>query len=108
MISLKFTTTTEKIAQSNRNGSRGTIYGVKRKENLANKDIIYNKAQEKLDLFTVGSNYKGEWKDDKKHGFGTEAYPDGCSYSGQWYVSHIYIYRYILGSIRLTKSLYAS
>jgi MORN repeat len=72
------------IATSQRNGARGTVYGIRRKENLANKDVIYNKSVELIDSFTAGSNYKGEWKDDKKHGFGTELYPNGCSYSGQW------------------------
>jgi len=31
-----------------------------------------------------GTKYMGEWKDGKKHGQGTETYPDGRKYEGEF------------------------
>ena len=31
-----------------------------------------------------GRQYEGEYKDDKKHGFGTYVWADGRSYTGGW------------------------
>ncbi len=31
-----------------------------------------------------GSQYEGEWKDSKKHGYGTYIRPDGMKYIGEW------------------------
>ena len=38
-------------------------------------------------LFTwpdCGKVYKGEYRDDKKHGYGEISWPDGRKYAGQW------------------------
>ena len=32
----------------------------------------------------MGKKYEGEWKDDKKHGQGTETYPNGSKYVGEF------------------------
>lgn len=38
-------------------------------------------------LFTwadSGKVYRGEYRDDKKHGYGEISWPDGRRYAGQW------------------------
>ena len=34
--------------------------------------------------YVDGTEYVGNWKNDNKHGYGTEYYPDGTVYNGNW------------------------
>lgn len=70
-------------AMCNRSGSKGKIFTVRRDPNLARKDVIRDVNENKFQ-FISGSTYKGEWKDNKKHGFGVHELPDGTKYEGSW------------------------
>ena len=67
----KFTSSSQdKLALSQRNGFHATVYDVRRDPSIKNKDVI--RTNEKKFPFVGGSNYKGQWVGDKKHGFGIE------------------------------------
>lgn len=59
---------------SNKNGVHKTIYWVK-----SHKKLFSNKK-----TYKVNNKYKGDWKNDKKHGFGVQIYPNGNKYEGEW------------------------
>eukprot|EP01035_Chromulina_nebulosa_P017113 gene17113-22627_t len=73
----------DKLAQSHRVGNRATIYSVIKDPQLKNKNIIRDK-NVVVFPFITGSKYKGEWKNDKKDGFGKEISPNGNVYTGEW------------------------
>ena len=60
---------------SNKNGVHKTIYWVKSNKKLFSKKKTYK----------VNNKYKGDWKNDKKNGFGVQIYPNGNKYEGEWY-----------------------
>ena len=35
-------------------------------------------------MYANGIQYTGAWKDDKRHGQGTQTYFDGTTYTGEW------------------------
>lgn len=35
-------------------------------------------------VFENGAVYKGQWKNEKRHGFGVQIWPDGAKYEGYW------------------------
>jgi len=59
-----------------RQGFHATVYDVRRDPDLDNKDIIRDK-NVAVFPFVAGASYKGQWRNDHKHGFGTEVTPDG-------------------------------
>ena len=73
----------DKLRASYRDGFHATVYDVRRDPDLDNKDIIRDK-NVAVFPFVSGSNYKGQWVADRKHGFGTEVSPDGTKYEGEW------------------------
>jgi hypothetical protein len=65
-----------------RNGQHSTIYELKRVPPKTNvNDII---TEETEFPFITGSNYKGEWQNTMKHGYGTQSLQDGTKYEGEW------------------------
>ena len=66
-----------------RSGFHATVYDVQRDPSLDNKEIIRDK-NVKVFPFVSGASYQGEWKDDKKSGFGTATNADGTKYEGEW------------------------
>jgi hypothetical protein len=72
-----------RMTSAYRNGSHATVYDVQRDPSLSNREIIRDK-NKKVFPFVAGSNYKGEWLDDQKHGFGTQINSDGSKYEGEW------------------------
>ena len=42
------------------------------------------KATKKTFIFSTGAIYEGEMLNGKRHGYGTQNWPDGASYEGQW------------------------
>ncbi len=42
------------------------------------------KMNNKTYTYPNGTQYKGEWKDDKRHGYGVWLRPDGMKYEGEW------------------------
>lgn len=75
------TTIADKCTMSQRNGAHARIYNLMRDPELKNKDRIRD-TDKKTFGFVKGSTYNGQWKDDKRHGFGTLVYPDGTKYEG--------------------------
>lgn len=58
-----------------------TIYAVKRK--VVDPNAIKNPEAYPF-AFEGGASYKGEWKDNRKGGFGVEVAVDGTKYEGEW------------------------
>jgi hypothetical protein len=79
------TTIHDKCLMSQRNGTHAKIYALMRDPELKNKDRIRDGDKDKKSFgFVKGSTYNGQWKDDRRHGFGTLVYPDGTKYEGDW------------------------
>ena len=72
-----------KSTQAQRSGFHATVYEIIRDPDLKNKNIIRDKST-KVFPFVNGSTYKGEWKGDKKDGFGIQINPDNTKYEGEW------------------------
>lgn len=79
----RLTASFEKTQKSGKNGHHATVYDVQRDPKLIDKNTIKDKKSFAFP-FVGGSTYKGEWKDDAKHGFGTLKNPDGTVYEGDW------------------------
>lgn len=63
-------------AKAMKSGQRGTIYWV-------GKSMIGEDGQ-KTGECEKGASYQGEWKDNKKNGYGVQVFPNGQKYEGQW------------------------
>ena len=35
-------------------------------------------------VFENGAVYKGQWKNEQRHGYGIQIWPDGAKYEGYW------------------------
>ena len=77
-------TMSQRAENSNRTGSKGKIYTVRRDPDIDRKDIIKNKNSANKFKFIAGGTYKGDWKDNEKHGFGIEEMSSGNKYEGEW------------------------
>ncbi|CBZ51843.1 GH22033, related [Neospora caninum Liverpool] len=64
--------------KSLKNGSRARIYWPIKDQGLQDTGVNASRA------YNVNSCYKGEWRDNKRHGFGIQTYGDGSTYEGQW------------------------
>jgi hypothetical protein len=78
------TTSAERMAQSYRNGHHATVYEVRKNPELMNTNVIRDLKELQRFPFVGGKSYKGQWKGDRKNGFGTEVNPDGTKYEGEW------------------------
>ena len=72
-----------KSTQAQRSGFHATVYEIIRDPELKNKNVIRDKSV-KVFPFVNGSTYKGEWRGDKKDGFGIQINPDNTKYEGEW------------------------
>lgn len=72
-----------RMMQALRTGNHATVYEVRRDPNLKNKDIIRDR-NKPVFPFVGGSQYKGEWQNDQKEGFGIQVNPDKTKYEGEW------------------------
>lgn len=54
------------------------------KDNAETKKEFSKEKEEKVITLSDGSKYAGEWKDGKKHGYGTFTTPAGGTYVGEW------------------------
>ena len=72
------------MTESYRQGHHATVYEVRKNPALQNQNIIRDVKSLMKFPFVSGKSYKGQWKDDRKNGFGTEINPDGTKYEGEW------------------------
>jgi hypothetical protein len=65
---------------ANKNGSCHSIYWAREKKetDILKRDPLGNK------LWQTGQVYKGEWKNNKKHGYGIQVWSNGNKYEGDW------------------------
>jgi hypothetical protein len=75
--------TETKMLNSLRSGQHATVYEVRRDPELNNKDIIRDRTKPVFP-FVAGSQYKGQWNNDVKEGFGIQVNPDNTKYEGEW------------------------
>jgi hypothetical protein len=66
-----------------RTGKLATVYAVKRDERLKDTNVIRDKRANPFQ-FVGGTQYKGEWRDNYKDGFGVEVNTNGTKYEGDW------------------------
>jgi hypothetical protein len=74
----------QRAENSNRTGSKAKVYSVRRDPNIDRKDILKDKNSQNKFKFVAGSTYKGDWRDNEKHGFGIEEMSNGNKYEGEW------------------------
>jgi hypothetical protein len=65
---------------SQKNGACHAIYWSKEVKNT--DPLIRERGAKKK--WAVGTTYKGEWKDNKKHGYGIQVWANGNKYEGDW------------------------
>jgi hypothetical protein len=68
--------------KAQKSGSCHTVYWIKEKKPQALK--ITSTTKQDKERWLTGSTYKGEWKDNKKHGYGVQIWPNGNKYEGEW------------------------
>jgi hypothetical protein len=68
--------------RSNKTGPHHTVYWVQRNQKYLNAQRLGNKTTE--EMFLVGDKYVGDWKGNKRHGFGTQTWVRGDKYEGEW------------------------
>lgn len=73
----------QRMSRAQRQGMHSTIYDIRRKPPPSKNQIIEKKVDKPFP-FISGSQYKGEWLNDKKHGFGIQINPDNTKYEGDW------------------------
>eukprot|EP00455_Lapot_gusevi_P045060 TRINITY_DN5725_c0_g4_i2.p1 TRINITY_DN5725_c0_g4~~TRINITY_DN5725_c0_g4_i2.p1 ORF type:complete len:452 (-),score=55.59 TRINITY_DN5725_c0_g4_i2:81-1436(-) len=64
-----------------KSGVHKSVYWVKPKIESYEHKMMSKNSQPK---FETGCVYSGDWQDNKKHGFGTQVWPNGNKYEGQW------------------------
>eukprot|EP00466_Bigelowiella_natans_P009427 jgi/Bigna1/79142/fgenesh1_pg.60_\ len=67
--------------KSFKTGTRASIYWTKPAKPV---EPSFSGIQKKSKPYAAGPVYKGEWQDNKKHGFGTQVWAKGNKYEGQW------------------------
>lgn len=72
-----------RMQQSLRAGHHATVYEIRRDPELKNKDVIRDRTKPVFP-FISGSQYKGQWNNDQKEGFGVQVNPDNTKYEGEW------------------------
>ena len=72
----------ESDRKSNKTGPHHTVYWVQRNQKYLNAQRLGNKTTE--EMFLVGDKYVGDWKGNKRHGFGTQTWVRGDKYEGEW------------------------
>lgn len=80
---LKMSRSLGKSMLAQRSGFHATVYEIIRDPELKNKNLIRDK-NTKVFPFVNGATYKGEWRGDKKEGFGIQINPDNTKYEGEW------------------------
>jgi hypothetical protein len=83
MTKTKGLTLAEKTIKSFRHGDHATVYGLRRDPKLSIKDRIKVPGEDVFP-FVSGANYKGQYVENKKEGFGTLETADGQKYEGEW------------------------
>ncbi|GMI35205.1 hypothetical protein TrCOL_g6727 [Triparma columacea] len=79
----KFKGSKAKFAMAEKEGQRKTVFKmVPNKTYFKNKKL--NNPNDGEFSHVPGSKYKGEWKNNKKWGFGTQTYRKGDVYEGEW------------------------
>lgn len=81
--SKKLSLTQGKMAAAVRSGHHATVFEVRRDPELNNKDVIRDRTKPVFP-FVGGSQYKGQWSNDEKDGFGIQVNPDNTKYEGEW------------------------
>lgn len=75
----------ENDRKARKDGARNAVYWVKRNKKferlLADGE---NPEARGVKKHIPGNSYKGEWKNDKKSGFGTQTWANGAKYEGDW------------------------
>lgn len=66
-----------------RSGHHATVYGIRRDPSLKVKNVIRDTSKPVFP-FVSGSEYRGQWNNDVKEGFGIQINPDGTKYEGEW------------------------
>jgi len=77
----RFVNSTEKEKISQKNGLRKCIFSVRPNPEYYEEKKL---GETKKFPFTSGSRYTGNWKENKKDGFGTLIYVNGNKYEGEW------------------------
>jgi len=72
-----------------KNGNCKAVYWVKEKrdkpsQGLSSLSLRSDPTAGAEKRWQVGTVYKGEWKDNKKHGYGTQIWKNGNKYEGEW------------------------
>jgi hypothetical protein len=75
--------TETKMIRAIRTGQHATVYEVRRDPDLQNKNVIRDRTKPVFP-FVGGSQYKGQWNNDVKEGFGIQVNSDNTKYEGEW------------------------
>lgn len=78
----RFLTSSMRERKAEKNGPRKTIFDVKPNPKYQ-AEVRFYKASERQPYMT-GDRYSGEWKGDKKEGYGTKTWEGGNKYEGEW------------------------
>jgi hypothetical protein len=68
--------------RAGKNGNCQAVYWVKERHTTTELKRSAAKAPERQ--WDTGSVYKGEWKNNLKHGYGTQIWANGNKYEGEW------------------------
>lgn len=68
--------------RAGKNGNCQAVYWVK--EKAGQTELRRQAKGGDQRQWDTGSVYKGEWKDNRKHGYGTQIWPNGNKYEGEW------------------------
>lgn len=71
-------------ARANKSGTRRTVYWVKRTPPRPPGERVSAGRVVGGPNYELSSTYSGAWRDNKKHGFGTQVYRNGNQYDGEW------------------------
>jgi len=87
LINKKMGTNSNRAVMAEKNGNTKGMYWVKKKKIPYEQrimEIAENPEKRYHTTWETGSSYTGDWKDNKKHGYGTFISSSGTKYEGDW------------------------